>query len=632
MYSSMSKRPKITQRLSLLLLLVLAGSFVSLLFEMVPAETDNIPLPSPDLEGHLPLSSAILRTKPADDLRPYQIEISEVSQLLWALQGITHGPGFRTVPSAGGTYPLEIFVVHEETPTLSEGCYHYIPQGHQLEFTSPTCNLTDLLSTFEDEDKEALTNASTAFLILVDYARTTMRYGDRGVQYVHLEVGHAIQNFLLQATSLDLCTRVITNFTPDGVQSFLDTDLDPLAILPLGLGVQFPVSTRSGQFALADADEITVEQAIAKRKSIRDYQSGSIPLSILSDVLDDSTAITHLVGNESQLDIRLVAGEVEGLATGSYLYAQENGSLEQISLGDLRPSLRIAGLDQHWIENAQLDVVMSVNITWVDQQPNPSFHHRVMMFNVGMIAQNVYLKCAAQGLGTVVIGAFYEDAVSQVVEIPGTLKPVYIMPIGLPSGLLDETDAYQLQMTDIARASGVLALVAFYCSLYLSVPTIRQRIQKRARWVHCFLGVIPLVGLVIHSMIIHGHVRDLWGFFNISSYGSALSHFISGVLSAPMISYDIGKFVAYLSIPLVFITSLSGFGLASKRVKRKKILRKIHKHVVFLTLILLVLHALMNGVQFVRDPVAFILVNVLAAGLYCILYFYPSSQLGQSQT
>lgn len=313
MYSSMSKRPKISQRLSLLLLLVLTGFLVSLLFEMVHAETDNIPLPSPDLEGHLPLSSAILRTKPADDLRYYQIEISKVSQLLWALQGITHGPSFRTVPSAGGTYPLEIFLVHEGTPTLSGGCYHYIPQGHQLEFTSPTCNLTDLLSTFEDEDKEALTNASTAFLILVDYARTTMRYGDRGVQYVHLEVGHAIQNFLLQATSLDLCTRVITNFTPDGVQSFLDTDLDPLAILPLGIGVQFPVSTRSGQFALADADEITVEQAIAKRKSIRDYQSGSIPLSILLDVLDDSTAITHLVGNESQLDVRLVAGEVEGM-------------------------------------------------------------------------------------------------------------------------------------------------------------------------------------------------------------------------------------------------------------------------------------------------------------------------------
>jgi len=125
-------------------------------------------------------------------------------------------------------------------------------------------------------------------------------------------------------------------------------------------------------------------------------------------------------------------------------------------------------------------------------------------------------------------------------------------------------------------------------------------------------------------MIIHGHVRDLWDFLNISSYSSALSHFISGVLSAPMTPYDLGTLAAYLSVPFVVITSFSGLGLAFKRIRQKKILHKIHKYIVFLTLTLLVMHALMNGVYFARNPIAFILINVLAVGLYCILHLYPS--------
>ena len=55
------------------------------------------------------------------------------------------------------------------------------------------------------------------------------------------------------------------------------------------------------------------------------------------------------------------------------------------------------------------------------------------MINVGMMAQNIYLKCAAYNLGTVTVGAFYENDVSTVIDLPSGFKPIYIMPIGLTS-------------------------------------------------------------------------------------------------------------------------------------------------------------------------------------------------------
>jgi SagB-type dehydrogenase family enzyme len=200
------------------------------------------------------LSSAINQTVITEALRGHQTEIQEVSQLLWAVQGTTHGPNFRTVPSAGATYPLEVFVLHGGSSTLGEGCYRYIPQGHQLEEVSTVWNETEFLSAFNGEAQEAIANVSTIFVILAEYARTTNRYGNRGIQYVHLEVGHAIQNYLLQATSLNLYTHVITQFVSSEIQSFLDTEYEPLVVLPLGVNSESVGSQPSHRCTLSQDD------------------------------------------------------------------------------------------------------------------------------------------------------------------------------------------------------------------------------------------------------------------------------------------------------------------------------------------------------------------------------------------
>jgi SagB-type dehydrogenase family enzyme len=419
----------------LLLVVILAGIPLFLFFQGPPTEEYEecvVPLPQPDIDGSMLLSTAMRSPGFSNALKDHQMKLGEISQLLWAVQGMTHGRAFRAIPSAGATYPLEIYLVQVNNSELEEGYYRYTPQDHQLEGVSITISRDRVSSAFSGDDRLAVSSVSTVFFILAEYSRTTNRYGNRGVQYVHLETGHAVQNFLLQLTSLGLKTRPITQFIAGQIQVLLNTSCVPLVALPVGLGNDIlQESQDDSHFRVTNEDDSTLEQAIAKRKSTREYTNGTFPFTVLFDILNDSRSITHLESNSSLLDVRVVVGEVDGFSSGSYHYWTINGSFTLISPLDLREDLMTAGLNQRWIEAAQLDVVISVDSDWIDAQSNPDFAHQMAMINVGMMAQNICLKCAAYNLGTVTVGAFYENDVSTVIDLPNDFKPIYIMPIGL---------------------------------------------------------------------------------------------------------------------------------------------------------------------------------------------------------
>ncbi|MHA2244350.1 MAG: SagB family peptide dehydrogenase [Candidatus Hodarchaeales archaeon] len=623
----MGKKSKTKQQLKFIfLLMILISSLILLILEMFPTSSDRIHLPTPDYKGHLPLSTTIHQSKPSQDLRNYIIQNKSVSQLMWALQGETHGPRFRTVPSAGATYPLEIFIVSNGTHALRKGYYNYVPQGHQLRCVSSSYNWTLLLSALFGEDREAVSNVSTIFFILADYARTTFKYHDRGFQYVHLEVGHAIQNFLLQLVSLNLNTRMIANFTSHRIQNFLNTTLEPMVVLPVGIsGDSDSPVIKLKQLSSSNTEEMTVEEAIAKRESVRDYLSGKIPLSIILDVLEDSTTIPHIVGNNSQLDLRLVANDIDGLPIGSYKYFLENNSLYQLSQGDLRSSItdtyKISG--QQCVVSAQLDVFISVDTSWINQQVDYSLYHRIMMFNVGLIAQNIYLKCAANGLGTVVIGAFSGSGSAMLLDIPDTHTPIYLIPIGLTPYFFEEPTDFQLPLSEIARIIALLLYVLFFISLYLSLPILRRRITKKMRWFHCIFGIITLIGGIFHYMVIHGHVHNLWGFLSVNSYLNALIYFLNNIFSFPMTRYDVGMVMAYLTVCLGTVVVITGIAFAFKLGKQRKSVRTIHKYIIYFTLGSAIIHNFLNGVIFSTEPLIFLLLNILAIDLYFILFLSP---------
>jgi SagB-type dehydrogenase family enzyme len=68
------------------------------------------------------------------------------------------------------------------------------------------------------------------------YERSTQKYGERGIRYVHMEVGHAAQNLFLQAVALRLATVVVGAFDDDAVARVLQLPATarPLLLMPVG--------------------------------------------------------------------------------------------------------------------------------------------------------------------------------------------------------------------------------------------------------------------------------------------------------------------------------------------------------------------------------------------------------------
>jgi SagB-type dehydrogenase family enzyme len=614
--------------------LILVVSFIATTLEFFPIEYRSLDLPMPVLKGQIPLSSAIHQSKVTRNLTAHDIKLNDVAQLLWAFQGITHGPGFRSAPSAGATYPLKIFLLQRSSLPLKEGCSRYNPHIHKLSTIFSSYNESKLLSALSIEDRETVLDVNSIFLILADYERTTIRYGERrGIQYVHLEVGHAIQNFLLQSTALNLDTWIIANFNSQKIKNFLNTTFQPLVILPIGTDNNFnPALLRINGVETRSDEEITVEEAIAKRKSVRDYQQGKIPLSIVTNVLNDSVTINHIHANSSFFDLRLVVGEIDGLSIGMYQYCLENYTLNQYTHNDNRTTLKAASLDQPWVESAQLDIVFSVNTHWVNQQPDPNLYHRILMYNVGMMAQNVYLKCVAHGLGTVVVGAFDDWKVARLLNLSSSHSPIYVMPIGLTPEFFETRTELSIPLTEMARLIGLSLFIFFYLSLYLTLPIIKHRMKKMTRWIHCIFGGITSLGVIFHYIIIHGHIQSLLGFLDIRSYLSAVFYFIIRFLTLPTTRYELGMLFANLSLLFGIVTYIFGVVIAFNLVKKQKLLRPIHKYIIFITITLVILHNFLNGTFFAPKPILFLSLNIIALDLYFLIKIsYELVKVGRKQ-
>jgi len=162
------------------------------------------------------------------------LSLEEVSQLLWAAQGVTHEHGNRTAPSAGALYPLEIYLLASAVDGLRTGIYKYLPSGHQLFEISSQDQRDDLyLAALK---QEPIRQAPIVIVFAAVYQRTQVKYGDRAPRYVHIEVGSAAQNVYLQATALDLGTVFVGAFSDEQVKTVLSLaeDEQALGLMPVG--------------------------------------------------------------------------------------------------------------------------------------------------------------------------------------------------------------------------------------------------------------------------------------------------------------------------------------------------------------------------------------------------------------
>jgi SagB-type dehydrogenase family enzyme len=191
-------------------------------------------LPQPRLTSDISLEQSLLKRRSVRDFSEAPLNLEEVSQLLWAAQGITAESGGRTAPSAGALYPLEVYLVAGLVEGLAPGTYHYKPQGHEL----ISISLVDAREKLSQAalGQGAAKNGAVSLVISAVYERTTQKYGDRGIRYALIEVGHAAQNICLQATALDLGAVTIGAFDDSRVKSLLamPENESALYIIPVG--------------------------------------------------------------------------------------------------------------------------------------------------------------------------------------------------------------------------------------------------------------------------------------------------------------------------------------------------------------------------------------------------------------
>jgi len=188
-----------------------------------------IKLPVPKEKGNISLEETIKKRRSERSLEGQKLTLEEISQLLWSCQGITDEKSlYRSAPSAGATYPLEIFLIS------SDGFFHYTPKTHSIkrikeEDLRPALSRACLGQGF-------VKDAAIDIVMCVDFKRTTSRYGRRGENYVYIEVGHAAQNVHLQAVALGLGSVPVGAFSDDSVKTLLglSPELLPIYIFPVG--------------------------------------------------------------------------------------------------------------------------------------------------------------------------------------------------------------------------------------------------------------------------------------------------------------------------------------------------------------------------------------------------------------
>ncbi|MDJ0948194.1 MAG: SagB/ThcOx family dehydrogenase [Alphaproteobacteria bacterium] len=182
---------------------------------------------------------------------------------------------------------------------------------------------------------------------------------------------------------------------------------------------------------------LSVEEGLAQRRSVRSYRAGSVTLSELGQLLWAAQGINRpprlrtapSAGALYPLELYVVAGRVAELAPGIYRYDAKGHALVERREGDLRRALSAAALGQSWVQDGAAALVFCAayaRITGKYGDRGVRYAH----IEAGHAAQNVYLQATALGLGTVVVGAFRDRAVRDLVAAGHRETPLLIMPVG----------------------------------------------------------------------------------------------------------------------------------------------------------------------------------------------------------
>lgn len=181
--------------------------------------SETIKLPDPVYTGRMSVEESLKERRSMRNFTDKQLSLQEVSQVLWAAYGVSDAESFahiklKTAPSAGATYPLEIYLMAGNVERLTAGLYKYHPEKNELSLYLKG----DIRSQVAKAclDQRMLADAPATIIYNVVFERTTQRYGQRGLErYVYMDIGHSAQNIYLQTTAMGMATCAIGAFEDD---------------------------------------------------------------------------------------------------------------------------------------------------------------------------------------------------------------------------------------------------------------------------------------------------------------------------------------------------------------------------------------------------------------------------------
>ncbi|WP_430611843.1 SagB/ThcOx family dehydrogenase [Enterococcus sp. DIV0876] len=185
---------------------------------------------------------------------------------------------------------------------------------------------------------------------------------------------------------------------------------------------------------------LSVESALANRRSQRSFTEEALSKEALGQLLwaaagmtsEDNLRTAPSAGALYPLELYAVVGDVTGLAAGIYRYDPIDHQVIHIVTGDQRNALQAAALNQSSIEKAPLTFVFTTVTERLAERYGKRGETRYAYFEIGHAAQNVYLQASSLALGTVAIGAFTDQDVASLLQLPSGEEARYIMPIGHP--------------------------------------------------------------------------------------------------------------------------------------------------------------------------------------------------------
>ncbi len=207
----------------------------------------KIILPPPRFDSDYSIEKALLNRRSVRRYSAEPLSREELAQLLWACQGISRvetwqlgnrdmQTNYRTAPSAGALYPLEVYAMINRVEGMERGLYHYLPgpgtEKHALELLHTEDRSDDLADAALRQS--FLTEAAANIIIGGVVGRMAVKYGRRARLYVVLEVGHAAQNLCLQAQSLNIGAVPIGAFQDEQVRRLIDDEVEPFYIITVG--------------------------------------------------------------------------------------------------------------------------------------------------------------------------------------------------------------------------------------------------------------------------------------------------------------------------------------------------------------------------------------------------------------